>query len=62
MSICGRSASGYMSGSRFAAKASNSRLNMRMISDDSLLTIVFFCSSHSAGTVAGPEYFGLARA
>jgi len=35
-------------------KASNAEFNMRMISDDSLLTIVFVCLSHSTGTLTRP--------
>jgi hypothetical protein len=38
-----------------APMVSNALLNIRMISDDSLLTIVWVCWSHSTGTVARPE-------
>jgi hypothetical protein len=39
---------------RESVKASKAELNMRMISDDSLLTMVRRCLSHSAGTETRP--------
>jgi len=47
---------------RIAQRAPNSELNMRMISEDSLLTIRASFSSHNTGTVTRPVYPGLARA
>jgi hypothetical protein len=43
-------------GSGFVAYASNSRFSIRMISEDSLLTIVRRSRSHSVGTVTLPVY------
>ena len=40
------------------SQALNAELNIRMISDDSLLTIVRRLRSHSVGTVTLPEYSG----
>ena len=41
-------------------KASNAELSIRMISGNSLLTMVLRFLSHSTGTLTRPEYFGSA--
>ncbi|MNJ82403.1 hypothetical protein D3C77_817780 [compost metagenome] len=52
-SMVGRSGSGYRS-SVLPVSSLNALLKMRMISDDSLLTMRFSFLSHSTGTVTRP--------